>query len=181
MNKMPPPYVCMTATGFLIEGQKVLLVKHKKLGIWLSPGGHIDRGELPHKAAEREFREETGIKVRAVSAFELIEYKDSKALPLPFSANLHWINRDIYEKRVISKRPSERIATKKWPLGCEQHMAWCFLVRPEAGVDLAQNMKETDGIGWFNEKEIGGIETTEDINGEIERAVEMSVSLARKR
>lgn len=35
------------------------------MGIWLNPGGHIESGELPHEAAEREFYEETGVFVEA--------------------------------------------------------------------------------------------------------------------
>ncbi len=52
--------ICYTACGALIHKQKALLVKHKKLGIWLAPGGHMEEGEFPHQAAEREFWEEAG-------------------------------------------------------------------------------------------------------------------------
>ena len=41
-----------TATGFVFnESGKILMIKHKKLGVWLPPGGHIDENELPCKAA----------------------------------------------------------------------------------------------------------------------------------
>jgi len=39
--------------------QNILLVKHKGLGVWLPPGGHVEEGELPHIAALRETFEET--------------------------------------------------------------------------------------------------------------------------
>ena len=52
------PRICFGSSGFLVNDGKVLLIKHKKLGIWLAPGGHIDGNELPEKAAEREFWEE---------------------------------------------------------------------------------------------------------------------------
>ncbi len=42
---------------------KVLVLWHKKLGIWLYPGGHVDEGEMPHEAAVRETMEETGFRV----------------------------------------------------------------------------------------------------------------------
>ena len=48
---------CLTASGWLIYNDKVLFVKHALLGIWLSPGGHVEEHELPHLAAEREFFE----------------------------------------------------------------------------------------------------------------------------
>jgi 8-oxo-dGTP pyrophosphatase MutT (NUDIX family) len=39
------------------------LHRHKRLGIWLQPGGHIDPGEWPADAAYREAAEELGIDV----------------------------------------------------------------------------------------------------------------------
>jgi|SRR5579859_4083550 len=41
--------------------QSILLIKHKGLGVWLPPGGHVEEGELPHIAALREAFEETGM------------------------------------------------------------------------------------------------------------------------
>lgn len=51
-----------TATLYILskEGEKVLLIKHPKLGKWLPPGGHMEKGELPHETALREAMEETG-------------------------------------------------------------------------------------------------------------------------
>jgi 8-oxo-dGTP pyrophosphatase MutT (NUDIX family) len=40
---------------------RVLLHRHKRLGIWLQPGGHLDPGEHPAQAARRETLEETGV------------------------------------------------------------------------------------------------------------------------
>jgi 8-oxo-dGTP pyrophosphatase MutT (NUDIX family)/GNAT superfamily N-acetyltransferase len=41
----------------------VVLHLHKRLKIWLQPGGHIEAGELPWDAALREAGEETGLPV----------------------------------------------------------------------------------------------------------------------
>lgn len=50
-------------TTFIVNGNKTLLHNHKKLDLALPAGGHIDRDELPHKAAKREVIEETGLDV----------------------------------------------------------------------------------------------------------------------
>jgi 8-oxo-dGTP pyrophosphatase MutT (NUDIX family) len=53
--------VHVTASGIVIGPRGVLLHEHKRLGIWIQPGGHIDPGETPWEAALRETREETGL------------------------------------------------------------------------------------------------------------------------
>lgn len=50
-------------TVYLVNDDRTALHKHKKLGLLLPPGGHIDRDELPHIAGEREVYEETGINI----------------------------------------------------------------------------------------------------------------------
>jgi 8-oxo-dGTP pyrophosphatase MutT (NUDIX family) len=55
------------ATGYVVFENKTLLLLHKKLGLWLPPGGHIDEGELPEEAVLREVAEETGLDVEIVS------------------------------------------------------------------------------------------------------------------
>jgi 8-oxo-dGTP pyrophosphatase MutT (NUDIX family) len=47
---------------------RVLLHRHKRLGIWLQPGGHLDPGEQPWDAAVRETREETGVRTAHAGA-----------------------------------------------------------------------------------------------------------------
>ena len=41
----------------------MLLHLHRRQGVWLPPGGHIERDELPHHAALREIEEETGLRL----------------------------------------------------------------------------------------------------------------------
>lgn len=53
----------VTGSGIVIGARGVVLLEHKRLGIWLQPGGHIDPGETPWDAALRETREETGLAV----------------------------------------------------------------------------------------------------------------------
>jgi 8-oxo-dGTP pyrophosphatase MutT (NUDIX family) len=48
--------------------RRILLLLHRKLGVWLGPGGHIEPGEGPDEAALREVLEETGLAVELVGA-----------------------------------------------------------------------------------------------------------------
>jgi len=56
--------VHVTGSAIVVGRRGVLLLKHKRLGLWLQPGGHIDAGETPWDAARREVVEETGMHVR---------------------------------------------------------------------------------------------------------------------
>ena len=52
----------VTASAIVLgDDGRVLLHRHKRLGIWLQPGGHVDPGESCETAALREVAEETGI------------------------------------------------------------------------------------------------------------------------
>jgi 8-oxo-dGTP pyrophosphatase MutT (NUDIX family) len=78
-----------TASVFVLNEGKVLLLKQTKSKFWLLPGGHIDDGELPHEAAIREVKEETNLDI------EILQKPDEKAkteivtpLPVPFAMRL---------------------------------------------------------------------------------------------
>lgn len=189
------PKLCYTAGGMLIHRNKVLLVKHKKLGVWLNPGGHIDENELPHQAAEREFFEETGVKVRAIDAIDILTKKlgladkhdklmaglgfssasvleDSLSDPLgfkpnPISTNIHWVNKESYDLRIKSKNPDLRYPTRIWKRGCEQHVGFLYLLEPTGSVEFSQNIEETDGIAWFGSHEISQLKTLDNVRDEI--------------
>lgn len=57
--------VHVTGSAILVseDRTRVLLHQHKRLGLWLQPGGHIEPGELPWDGSLREASEETGLPV----------------------------------------------------------------------------------------------------------------------
>jgi 8-oxo-dGTP pyrophosphatase MutT (NUDIX family) len=55
----------VTGSGVVIGRRGVLLHRHKRLGIWVQPGVHLEPGESPWVAAARETAEETGLVVAA--------------------------------------------------------------------------------------------------------------------
>lgn len=55
--------VHVTGSALVVGRRGTVLHRHKRLGRWMQPGGHLDPGETPLDAAVREAREETGLPV----------------------------------------------------------------------------------------------------------------------
>jgi 8-oxo-dGTP pyrophosphatase MutT (NUDIX family) len=55
--------VHITGSAIVVGPRGTVLLEHRRLGMWLQPGGHIDPGEAPWDAARREAAEETGLEV----------------------------------------------------------------------------------------------------------------------
>lgn len=166
--------ICPTAGGFLVHDNRILLVKHKKLGIWLAPGGHLENDEQPHQAAEREVFEETNIRVKTISAVPLIQSNDSQYLPVPLAINLHWISPENYQARISSPHPDQPRPTSLWPKGCEQHLGYIYLVKPVGDLLIKHDPNESDGIDWFSPDQIDTLETKTDLKAEMKLAFTVS-------
>jgi len=161
-----PSKICYTAAGMLIHEGKTLLIHHRKLNMWFCPGGHIDENELPHKAAEREFLEETGLKVRAVDPHYAHESDWSEYLPSPVESNLHWVCEENYKNRTANLESYK--PDKMWPKGCEQHLGLVYLVDLlDTETTPAINERESLDIGWFTEKELESFDLHEDIRAQL--------------
>jgi len=87
-----------TATTYVVADGAVALHEHDGLGKWLPPGGHVDRDELPHEAALREVREETGLDVDLVA--EEGEFGSSTVDPLPEPQHLLLADVNVFDEVV---------------------------------------------------------------------------------
>ena len=59
--------VHITGSAIVIGERGVVLLRHRRLDMWIQPGGHVDPGETPWSAALREAAEETGLPVSFVT------------------------------------------------------------------------------------------------------------------
>ena len=80
-----------TATAFVYWQGRTLLHKHKKLGIWLPCGGHIDLHELPDDAAIREVYEESGVAIELIGE-RTLSIDEPKQLIRPRGIQLEYIH-----------------------------------------------------------------------------------------
>ena len=76
--------------GYIFYNNKVLLIHHAKLDLWLPVGGHIDKDETPDDALIREIKEETGIDVEILNKSSIpLDGNIKKNLAVPFYVNVH--------------------------------------------------------------------------------------------
>lgn len=123
-----------TATGVVLdETGRALLILHKKLGVWLPPGGHVEPNETPDAAVLREIFEETGVRANLPATNEPRSCADEWAFVLP-----------------------SPIAVFLEDIGCNgDHFHIDLIYRCRADGQTGQrNPAETDALGWFAKEEI---------------------------
>jgi 8-oxo-dGTP pyrophosphatase MutT (NUDIX family) len=79
------------ATVYVVHDGATALHEHDKLGMWLPPGGHVDRDELPHVTARREVSEELGLDIDLVAPESEITSPTVASIPRP----QHFLLEDI--------------------------------------------------------------------------------------
>jgi len=65
--------VHVTGSAIVVGPRGVVLLKHKRLGLWLQPGGHVDTDETPWAGALRKASEETGLDVQFAGSLAVDE------------------------------------------------------------------------------------------------------------
>ncbi len=96
-----------TVSAYIIrtdfDEPRVMLHKHKRLGIWLQFGGHVELNENPWQTLEHELIEETGYDISQLELLEVAkppQADDSISHPLPFSLNTHLIGKDHFHNDI---------------------------------------------------------------------------------
>jgi len=104
--------VHVTASAIVVGDRGVVLHKHKRLGLWLQPGGHIESGETPWDAARREAAEETGLPVEFAGGVPRLVHVDVHPGP---RKHTHLDLRYLLEAPAVAPSP---------PVGESQEVRW---------------------------------------------------------
>lgn len=119
-------HFCVSVFVYDKENKKILLVHHKKMGVWVQPGGHVELNESPEEAAIREVYEETGLTIKLIGDRKPRDF--DYILPLAIQKN------EINENHI--------------------HMDFVYVAYLDGDNKLVLNEKESTGIGWFTLDEI---------------------------
>ena len=139
-----------TVAVFVVLEGKVLLHWHRKLGMWVPPGGHIEKGELPDDAALREVFEETGVAVALVGE-----------------------RREDVEEPVQLHRPAGVQLEDIGP--GHQHIDLIYFARSTGDTGIGAEFT-VDKVGWYGPEDWAGMEVNAEVRGWCERAI---LALAR--
>jgi 8-oxo-dGTP pyrophosphatase MutT (NUDIX family) len=108
----------LTASAFVLSPERdaVLLILHKKLGLWLQPGGHIDPDDVSlAAAAQREVAEEVGLQLPEAAAGEVFDL-DIHAIPARKDepAHEHFDVRFCFHSPTLAFATNDEVVEARW-------------------------------------------------------------------
>ena len=118
-----------TATGFVVHEDATLLHWHRKVKMWLPPGGHIEENEDPVQAALREVEEETGVQVEVVPTGTPIDLEYPSQVHAPFTIEIEDIDDPVE--------------------GWHQHIDMIYFCKP-----VGTPARVNDGWRWVSKDEL---------------------------
>lgn len=146
-----------TASVYIIDKQKTLLIFHRKLKKWLSPGGHIEPNETPPEAAKREALEETGLEIEFIPQENI------------------WINRwnaNSFERPYLCLLEEIPAYGDK---AAHQHIDFIYVAKAIGGKELC-NHNEVDGMRWFTLEEVDALVPDQEIFAETQQVIRALLS-----
>ncbi len=149
-----------TATAFIVDSKnRTLLLKHKRLGRWMPPGGHVDENETPEDTATRECKEETGLDVEIIGDTQNNLFSsnpdEGRMLKKPIALLLE----NIPECK-------ERSEPNHW------HMDFLYLAQP---LDETQTLilaeEEGEEMRWFTHEDIEKLDERTEVFGNVKKYI----------
>ena len=135
-----------TVAVFVVDRGRVLLHWHRKLGMWLPPGGHIEPDELPDAAALRETLEETGVAIQLVGE--------------------RGLDRDVPTEPRQLVRPAGIQLEDITP--DHQHIDLVYFAVPLGSL----NMPLPDGVGWYDRAALDRLPLTAEVRAWTDKALD---------
>lgn len=143
----------MTATGFLVWEDRILLHWHRKNRLWLPFGGHIEENEDPVQTVLREIEEECGIPAELLALTAPFTFDEPRQLPPPVT--------------ILLERATDG---EMW----HEHIDLIYFCRPAAGIaGLALDRDPT--LRWLGEAELEAAEPIAPLPGEAAAPVPLDV------
>jgi 8-oxo-dGTP pyrophosphatase MutT (NUDIX family) len=128
----------MTVSGFVAHEGRVALHWHRKLGMWLPAGGHIEPNEDPLEAVLREIREEFAVEAEPLPLAPMLAYTGGpRPIQPPFVILDCWPEPDhghidhVYLCRLVSGYPGKSYDP-------ENPITWLDAEQLRLGAALAQ-------------------------------------------
>ena len=121
---------------FLLDKEKILLVRHSDKTKWTLPGWHIEANESIYEALEREIKEEFNLKIKLTNPNKYLNYSHITEFPKPLC---------VYSIKYTSPKHWE--LTKLEFIFVAEVVSWELIVQKEEIYDYK----------WFTKDEISKI------------------------
>lgn len=131
-----------TASAIVLDHDHVLLVEHRKLGVWLYPGGHIEPDEDPVQAVRREVHEEVGLDIEILSE-QRFAHPAVDALEAPFT--------------ILVENVNDRT------IGHHQHIDLVYVCRPAANATAPAGAEYDGKSRWIPIANINQLDTPPEL------------------
>ena len=131
-----------TSTGYVAHNGRVLLHWHRKLQMWMPPGGHIEANEDPSQAIVREAEEETGLKVTVWPTTHRFRFEYPVQIPPPIA--------------ILEEDIDDPVS------GPHRHIDFIYVLRPETSPP-----EHVEGWRWVTRAELEACSALEAPDGEM--------------